>query len=1239
MSRTTYEPFVEAMVNEGATPEDIAASLRTEFPEITVSEAAQAINYMTALRRQTSFQPQAFMAHKAELVFSDGAAVAKENLNPDPVVEDAAYRAWLLRLAFPDANSLDIAEPIQDSFPNLTTTQMAQVLKHNSNHPVFPDLEPVLMATTLVDPGLGSATFAEVAAALHSPGVYPDLKAYAMGQVLKTTSVFPNITKEDMTAALKAAGYAQAEIDSAIAQLFPPPAPTISSLAFADGKATAAWNKVDGNDGYQVHLVDSQGKEIGAAIDVAKDVQTGAIPLPPDLAAGNYFAQALTKIPDGSVSAGDWGPLSTVFLQKLAAPVVTILIFADGNAAATWNKVDGNDGYRLRLVDGKGEEIGLAIDVAKDIQTGAVTMPPDAAAGNYFAQVLAKAKDSSVIPSNWSPSSTAFLQKLAASSVSALSVSGGKVTVSWNKIDGNDGYQTRLVDSQGKAIGATIDAAKDVQSAAIEVPTDMPSGNYFAQVITKATGTAVLPSDWSSSSTPSLQKLAVPTVATLSVADGKVNAAWNKVDGNDGYQLRLVDSKGEQMGTVLDVVKDTQTAAMTVPPDLAAGNYFAQVMTQATGATTIPSGWSASSTASIQKLAAPTVATPTFADDKITSTWNRVDGNGGYQVRLSLVPTSGEAIDLTQDAPKDAQSAIVALPPNAPSGKCTIQLMTKAAGDAAISSSLSVPQTIDIDTLTPESFAQQLKAAGKTAVQAASLIKTKFPPLDLPSLATVLYTVFQPPGLTQTETALALVVAFPVPPLDATSLARALVTVYPFTTPVTSDALTSTAQALKAVGFTRDQAADALKAAYDPSATLLAAVLNQVFGPDLTPELLAQQLKADGKTAAQAATLVKTKFPELDLPTLATVVYKVFQPPNLTQTELSLALVGAFPIPPLDASTLARALVAVYPFTKPVTSDALTATAQALKTVGFTMDQAAVGLAAAYDRPSPVLLATVLKLVFIGPDLLKFDGSGTSVTLSKTNYDQMGYRDSGHQNQLVDLANIGFTIDASIYPEALDDCPIVTLIYENNGSQWKAGDLTVELSLFNGRVRVSALTPDWNAGIPSDPRLVTLTTAISVALKQWSNITITWEGGMVGVHVNGQAQNLDVQNNHDNWNPYNAANFVGNGMRAAVGTFVPDCHRFIFGKYKDRFFKGYIKNVRIWRGARVTDDIKQEQYNRLTDAEIAAAQSTVRGAPWSPVYLGGYWPLDEGSGNVAPDLTQVRNDGNIANPAWAQPDN
>lgn len=61
----------------------------------------------------------------------------------------------------------------------------------------------------------------EIAPALITQGVYPALKAVQLGTVLLSPTVFPDTKWEQLDAALRVARFPQAEIDEALASLFP----------------------------------------------------------------------------------------------------------------------------------------------------------------------------------------------------------------------------------------------------------------------------------------------------------------------------------------------------------------------------------------------------------------------------------------------------------------------------------------------------------------------------------------------------------------------------------------------------------------------------------------------------------------------------------------------------------------------------------------------------------------------------------------------------------------------------------------------------------------------------------------------------------------------------------------------------------------------------------------------------------------------------------------------------------
>jgi hypothetical protein len=77
---------------------------------------------------------------------------------------------------------------------------------------------PTEIAAALKAAGYG---LDEIAPALITPGVYPALTAVQLGTVLISPPVFPSTTREQMGAALQVAKFPPADIDAALASLFP----------------------------------------------------------------------------------------------------------------------------------------------------------------------------------------------------------------------------------------------------------------------------------------------------------------------------------------------------------------------------------------------------------------------------------------------------------------------------------------------------------------------------------------------------------------------------------------------------------------------------------------------------------------------------------------------------------------------------------------------------------------------------------------------------------------------------------------------------------------------------------------------------------------------------------------------------------------------------------------------------------------------------------------------------------
>jgi DNA-binding NarL/FixJ family response regulator len=220
MSQTIYKQYVKEKIDQGLAPENIVRDLRAAYPDLPIEQATPLIQYMMSYAVRVPAEP--LTAAGESSIGGPMKALAFKKAPDDLDVANAAYFAWLLRLGYPKSDPLSIAEQVKATYPNLTTSQMAQVLKSGQPH-VFPVINVLDLARILVNSNLGKATPVEVAQALRSEGVFPGLAADLMAEVLKHAVVFPNISEAEMRAALQAAGYSQSDIDGAIARSFPPP--------------------------------------------------------------------------------------------------------------------------------------------------------------------------------------------------------------------------------------------------------------------------------------------------------------------------------------------------------------------------------------------------------------------------------------------------------------------------------------------------------------------------------------------------------------------------------------------------------------------------------------------------------------------------------------------------------------------------------------------------------------------------------------------------------------------------------------------------------------------------------------------------------------------------------------------------------------------------------------------------------------------------------------------------------
>nr|AQX77697.1 NocS [Nodularia sp. HBU26] len=129
--------------------------------------------------------------------------------------------------------------------------------------------------------------------------------------------------------------------------------------------------------------------------------------------------------------------------------------------------------------------------------------------------------------------------------------------------------------------------------------------------------------------------------------------------------------------------------------------------------------------------------------------------------------------------------------------------------------------------------------------------------------------------------------------------------------------------------------------------------------------------------------------------------------------------------------------------------------------------------------------------------------------------------------------------------------------------------------------------------------------ANTLNLNQWHHVAGTYNGEQMKVYIDGvEKASLDISSSAIKYEPENDLLI---GMFKDDNEFYP--------------FQGKIAEVRLWNCTRSAEEIKADMNRYLVGNEAG---------------LVGYWPLNEGSGNIVTDKTSQGNNGTINGAIWQQ---
>ena len=431
--------------------------------------------------------------------------------------------------------------------------------------------------------------------------------------------------------------------------LVQPDAPSGVKADLASGtSAKVSWDAVSDADGYQVSRATSADGPYTAlgSVTTTNRVCTG-------LTAGTtyYFKVRAYRVIDGIRIYGPFSASVSVTTIKLNAPTDGKAKWIYGEVATvSWSDVPEASGYQVWSATDKD---GPYKAVGSVTTTNRRSIGLKCGSTYYFKVRAYKIVNGTRI---YGPYSSVITLKgiSPTSELKAVSYSATSIKLSWNKVDGVDGYavwrstekrtymdRSYLVDS--KVIGCVTTTER--------ICPGLTSGTeYYFQVssyIIREDGSKLFgprSSIVSAVPTPDFPLPSTPSgVKAEYLSESSIKVSWNAVDGVDGYQVWRAETKYDNLAALDFVALGSVTTTDRVCPGLKiynGFNYYFKV--RAYKVVDGKRAYSAfSSAVTLSDLPAPTDVKAVVNSDTIangrgyaTISWSKVNGATGYEVRL-----------------------------------------------------------------------------------------------------------------------------------------------------------------------------------------------------------------------------------------------------------------------------------------------------------------------------------------------------------------------------------------------------------------------------------------------------------------------------------------------------------------------------------------------------------------------------------------------------------------------------
>ena len=398
-----------------------------------------------------------------------------------------------------------------------------------------------------------------------------------------------------------------------------PPAVTITSISYADGAVSLAWQAQDGVDGYRVYRKTGSGKWTTVLSST-----TGTSYTDTTVTEGKTYSYTLRSNVGSAWSTGYNDTAKTITVKATVEPqpvTITSISYADGAVSLAWQGQDSVDGYRIYRKTGSGKWITIVASTTDTSYTDTTVTE-----GKTYSYTL-RSNVGSAWSTGYNDTAKTITAKAAVEpqpvTITTIDYADGAVSLAWQGQDGVEGYRIYRKTGSGKWI--TIVASTTDTSF---TDTTVTEGKTYSYTLRSNVGSAWSTGYNDTAKTITAKAAVEPqpvTITSISYVDGAVSLAWQGQDGVDGYRIYRKTGSGKWT-TIVASTTDTSFTDTTVTE----GKTYSYTLRSNVGST-----WSTG-----YNDTAKTIKVPSAVPDDVNISMITQSTEGGIIVSWDAVPSA-----------------------------------------------------------------------------------------------------------------------------------------------------------------------------------------------------------------------------------------------------------------------------------------------------------------------------------------------------------------------------------------------------------------------------------------------------------------------------------------------------------------------------------------------------------------------------------------------------------------------